>query len=170
MLTIIKPPSSLPIKTITKHHTIIFLAGSIEMGLAKDWQKLTENAFTKVDPSVAITILNPRRDDWDSSWEQSIDNPNFKFQVEWEINGLKLSDKILMYFDPNTMAPITLLELGLFADPQKLLVCCPKGFWKKGNVDVVCNMYGIQQVDSFEEMIEESLSWFKPKNNYEDLT
>ena len=34
-------------------------------------------------------------------------------------------------------APITLLELGLFARSGKLIVCCPDGYWRKGNIEVV---------------------------------
>lgn len=58
-----------------------------------------------------------------------------------------------MYFDPSTKSPISLLELGILtANPNKLLVCCPEGFWRKGNVDVVCRKYNIHQIndkDSF---------------------
>jgi hypothetical protein len=59
-----------------------------------------------------------------------------------------------MYFDPNTKSPISLLELGLHAKEQKLVVLCPEGFWRKGNVDVVCEYYSINQVDTFDELIE----------------
>jgi len=98
--------------------------------------------------------LNPRRDDWDSSWEQKIENAQFKQQVEWELDALEYADWILMYFDPSTKSPISLLELGLFAETGKLIVCCPEGFWRKGNVDIVCEKYGVPQVDSIEELIE----------------
>ncbi len=56
-----------------------------------------------------------------------------------------------MYFDPNTKSPISLLELGLYAASDKLTVCCPEGFWRKGNVDIVCERYGVEQVDTIEE-------------------
>ena len=58
-----------------------------------------------------------------------------------------------MYFAPETKAPITLLELGLFARTGKAVVCCPEGFWRKGNVDVVCRMYDIPQVVTLDELI-----------------
>jgi len=58
-----------------------------------------------------------------------------------------------MYFDKNTKSPITLLELGLFARSGKLVVCCPDGFWRKGNVAIVCERYRVQQVDSLEQLI-----------------
>jgi hypothetical protein len=127
----------------------IFLGGSIEMGAAEDWQDRIIRELSDTN----YTFLNPRRKDWDSSWVQSIDNPQFKEQVEWELNAQKEADGILYYFDPNTKAPITLLELGLFAASDKVLVICPEGFWRKGNVDIVCNEYGIMQLDSIDELI-----------------
>jgi hypothetical protein len=51
-----------------------------------------------------------------------------------------------MYFAPETRAPNTLLELGLFARSGKLVVCCPEGYWRRGNVQVVCRRYGAREV------------------------
>ena len=114
----------------------IFLAGSIEMGHAQEWQKLIVAALA----DTVDIILNPRRSDWDSSWQQTIAHPQFRQQVEWELQGLEDADVAVFYFDPATKAPVTLMELGLHAakHPQKLIVCCPDGFWRKGNVDIVC--------------------------------
>ena len=130
----------------------IFLAGSIEMGAAEDWQKIIADRLKERE----IVILNPRRDAWDSSWEQSIDNPQFREQVEWELDALDAADKVLLYFVPSTKSPITLMELGIHAvkNPGKVVVCCPKGFWRKGNVDVVCARYGIKQVNTLQELID----------------
>ena len=50
-------------------------------------------------------------------------------------------------------SPITLLELGLFAQTKKLIVCCPDGFWRRGNVQVVCARYNVPLVDSLEALI-----------------
>ena len=57
-----------------------------------------------------------------------------------------------MYIDPQTKSPISLLELGLFAHSKKLLVVCPDGFWRKGNVEVVCSQYDIPLFDSIEDL------------------
>ncbi len=59
---------------------------------------------------------------------------------------------ILMYFAPNTRAPITLLELGLFARSGKLVVCCPGEYWRKCNVEVVCTRYGIEMVTDLQAL------------------
>lgn len=134
-----KPPErSAAYSAKTRDHTSVFLAGSIEMGNAEDWQSEVIAKFPD-----GVTFLNPRRDDWDSSWEQTIENPNFREQVEWELENLDLADVIFLYYAPATKSPISLLELGLFADSGKMIVCCPEGFWRKGNVDIVCKRHGI---------------------------
>ena len=129
----------------------MFLAGSIEMGQAEPWQSVVEEALAGED----VVILNPRRDEWDASWEQSIHNPQFREQVEWELEGQERATAIAMYFAPATKAPITLLELGLFARSGKLVVCCPPGFWRRGNVEVVCARYGVVLVESLSELVEQ---------------
>lgn len=135
-----------PIKTTTPS---IFLAGSIEQDVAERWQdRVIENL-----KDLPIAILNPRRASWDSSWEQSIDNPQFKEQVTWELDALEKADTILLYFDPKTKSPISLLELGLFAKSGKMMVCCPKGFWRKGNVDIVCERFEIPQFENLDLLI-----------------
>ena len=131
----------------------IFLAGSIEMGTAEKWQDKVVEALSD------ITFLNPRRDDWDSSWVQSKDNQQFRQQVEWELEAQDVADLIIFHFDPETKSPITLMELGLFVD--KAIVHCPEGFWKKGNVDIVCDYFDVYQVDSFEELIETVERWYQ---------
>lgn len=146
MATILKPPAPLNIPSGARS---IFLAGSIAMGAAEPWQEQVERDLA----DATVTILNPRRDAWDSSWEQSISNPMFREQVEWELEAQERADLILMYIDPQTLAPITLLELGLFAQSSRLIVCCPGGFWRKGNVDIVCQRYAVPQAASLRELV-----------------
>ena len=147
MADILNPPTPLP-DSFT--NPTVFLAGSIEMGRAEAWQHIVETSLEQR----SITILNPRRDDWDTSWQQELANPQFRAQVEWELAAQERADLIAMYFAPNTQAPITLLEFGLFARSNKLVVCCPTGYWRKGNVDVVCARYDIPQVPSLAELCE----------------
>lgn len=140
---IIKPPQSISVRQFGGSFRSIFLAGSIEMGTATDWQTVVAEYLCSKDNY--WTIFNPRRDNWDNSLEQTIENPLFYQQVNWELNALKIADTILMYFDPNTISPITLLELGLYAESRKIRVVCPEGYFRKGNVDMVCNIYNIPQ-------------------------
>lgn len=127
----------------------VFLAGSIEIGKAEDWQKKVIDAVSDFEK----VIFNPRRDNWDSSWEQSINNPKFKEQVYWELDHLKRADLVVMNLIPETMSPISLAEFGLYAASGKLVVYCPHGFWRKGNVDVMCEFYKVPQVEKFEDLI-----------------
>lgn len=130
----------------------IFLAGSIEQGTAVDWQAELIRHLSKHD---RIAVFNPRRPNWDPSWEQSIDNPQFVEQVEWELNHLDESFLVFMYFAPGTVSPITLLEFGIYV-PQlgdRLVVVCPEGYWRKGNVDVTARFWGVPVFNTMQDGI-----------------
>lgn len=127
----------------TYNYRSMFLAGSIEMDNAEDWQQRFIKEFEGNRHYSTLRIFNPRREQWDSSWDQNINSKNFYEQVTWELDALDNSDVIAMYFDPDTKSPISLMELGLYSEKKKLAVCCPDGFWRKGNVDIVCQRYNI---------------------------
>jgi hypothetical protein len=130
----------------------IFLAGSIEMDTAINWQKHCEELLQD-----RFVIFNPRRSEWDSSWSQTIENDNFKEQVDWELSALEKADIIIMYFAGNTMSPISLLEFGLYAQSNKMKVVVEDSFWRKGNIDIVCERYSIEQFKTLDELIQNLL-------------
>lgn len=151
MATTLKPPTPYD---WASHEFSVFLGGTIDMGSSLDWQADIAARFAAID---GVTFLNPRRDNWDSSWKQTIDCPEFVEQVEWELRGLDYADLIILYFLPGSASPISLLELGLYADSfdpeSRVVVCCPEGFYRKGNVDIVCKRKGVLVLESYEELV-----------------
>lgn len=147
MLHIYQPPAPLPASLPAGRS--LFLAGSIENGLAEPWQDQVIAALADCDGA----ILNPRREAWDATWVQSIENPQFREQVEWELAGLERAALIAMYFSPTTKSPITLLELGLYASCGRIEIACPRGYWRRGNIEVVAARYGIPLYESLPELI-----------------
>jgi len=145
--TVLQPPTPLPAKFGAPS---LFLAGSIDDGMAEHWQALVVEALSDAN----VVLLNPRREYWEPPARQSIQNQVFRSQVNWELEAQERADLILMYFAPESKAPITLLELGLFARSGKLLIACPSTFWRRGNVEVVCARYGIPLVDSLEDLLQ----------------
>jgi hypothetical protein len=129
----------------------VFLAGSIEMGAAIQWQKQLASLLSPLP----ITVNNPRRGDWDIAATQEAQNAAFHAQVEWELTALEKSDVICFFFDINTKSPVSLLELGLWAHSGKVVVCCDKRYWRSGNVHLVCERYRIPYVESFAELVPE---------------
>lgn len=126
----------------------IFLGGSIDMGRAIDWQAELVKSLGDLD----VVFLNPRRPDWNSAWKPDASEPEFRRQVEWELAALESADIIVMYFAPGSQSPISLLEMGLHARSGKLVLLCPEGFWRKGNVDITAEQYGIEQVAAMDEL------------------
>ncbi|KAF1835803.1 hypothetical protein BDW02DRAFT_567707 [Decorospora gaudefroyi] len=126
----------------------IILYGSIPSSSVKDWQTPLSASLS----DLPIAILNPYRHDWDQSWVEDISFPKFREQVEWEMDYAQVADVIVFYFDPNAPSPVTLLELGMYAGTGKAVVCCPEGFYKRGNVQIVCRRYGIPLCAGLEEL------------------
>ena len=144
--TIIVSPQLLPPRD---GRVRVFLGGSIDGGGAPDWQAALTRALGDED----VVILNPRRADWNPAWKPEATEPEFRRQVEWELAALEGADVIVMYFAPGSQSPISLLELGLHARSGKMIVLCPDGFWRKGNVDITAEAYGVRQVETMDALI-----------------
>lgn len=162
MTTVVKPPTR---STYKLRDWSVFLAGSIEMGTAEDWQEMVTKEICSWN--LIDWIYNPRRDDWDSTWVQSIDNPQFKEQVEWEHDHLYLADVVFFYFSPETKSPITLMELGMVTGKQKdAIVVCPNGFWRKGNVEILCKNSNIPVFENLEDGLQYLNNFLKEGRTY----
>lgn len=123
----------------------VFLAGTTSRVDTTDWREVLSASLS----DVPITIYNPYRSDWDSSWCEDVSFAPFREQVEWELAKQAQADIVVVYFHPATQAPISLLELGLCArDAGKGIVVCPEGYWKRGNVQILCNTFGVEMVDT----------------------
>ncbi len=139
-----------PLREFTTKESV-FLAGSIEMGAAEQWQSRVATALADKD----IAVYNPRRDDWDSSWVQHIDNPQFNAQVTWEIEFIEYVNTVFFYFSPGTQSPITLMELGycLGLPCTELIIVCPDEFWRSGNINILCKRCGVKVHKTLEDGI-----------------
>jgi len=127
----------------------IFLAGSIEMGKAIQWQE----HLTKELRDFEVTVCNPRRGQWSMNLNPGATDDLFNHQVEWELAALEAVDVIVFFFDKNTLSPVTMLELGLWAQSGKVVVCCHKDFWKSGNIHHVCKKYNVPYVKDYADFI-----------------
>lgn len=141
--TVHKPPNR---SEITKPSVILY--GTIESDPALDWQTSLADSLSHL----SVDIINPRCDAWDETWVEDVSDSRFKSQVEWEMDHAKMADVIAFYFKPGTKTPITLLELGMYAGTGKAVVCCPEGFYKKGNVQIVCQRYQIDLLENLDEL------------------
>lgn len=153
---VLKPPYRLNIEPAVK---TIFLAGSIEMGKAELWQDIIAESLADID----VVIYNPRRDDWDSSWKQD-PKPGTKFheQVTWELDHIEKADLVVFYFDPKTQSPVTLMELGVCLNLNKpILVCCPDGYFRKGNVVITAKRHNVEVLNDLKSLITKTKEFLK---------
>ena len=146
MTPILPPAPVLP----QAHRPWVFLAGAIDQGRAEPWQDVVMQHLQH-RPG---TVLNPRREAWDATWRQDLDDPRFAEQVTWELDALEAADAILCWLPAGSQAPISLMELGLHARRGRLVVGCPAGFHRHGNVDAVCRRWNIPMAASLPEALK----------------
>jgi hypothetical protein len=138
-----------PSEEAPRHAKSIFLAGTTSKVDTADWRE-TLSASLSRHP---VTIYNPYRADWDSTWREDANFTPYREQVRWELDKQAKADLVVVYFHPATQAPVSLLEFGLSAKvPGRVIAVCPEGFWKRGNVQVVSEVYGVQLLDDVEKL------------------
>lgn len=138
----------------------IFLAGTIDMGNSVDWQSKVCDLLKNHN----VSLYNPRRPDWDNSIRQTVEDPRFAEQVNWELDQLTNVDLIIMYLAKDSISPISLMELGMFAPMKRIVVYCDANFHRRGNVEVVCNRYKIplfSDEEVFFNKLVSSLSFYE---------
>ncbi|KAF2447116.1 hypothetical protein P171DRAFT_430053 [Karstenula rhodostoma CBS 690.94] len=134
--------------TLTNPSLILF--GTIESSSTENWA--THLSTSLLD--LPIQILSPRRDDWDASWVESPAFAPFHEEVEWEMFHPAHVGLIVICFKAGSLCPVSLLELGMYAalHAGKTVVCCEEGFWKRGNVEMVCAQFGVVCVGTVGEL------------------
>ena len=129
----------------------VFLAGTTSKADTTDWREILSTSLF----DMPIMIYNPYRTDWDSSWSEDINFAPYREQVEWELDKQSKADIVVLYFHPATQAPVSLLELGVcMRVPGKAIVVCPEGYWKRGNVQIVCKKFGVEMLDNVDKLRE----------------
>ncbi|KAK8069875.1 hypothetical protein PG994_006491 [Apiospora phragmitis] len=159
-----------PRPCIRAPHTV-FLAGTTTATNdgSGDWRDALCTALS----AQPITFYNPLRSDWDATWRNDAACGPFREQTRWELGRQTRADLVVVYLGPHTDAPVSLLELGLVAglaaaatgptatavtdEDQKItkkkqvLVCAHEGYKKRGNVQLLCQNFGIEMVDTTED-------------------
>lgn len=157
-MKVYKPLEQAP---ISRNYSI-FLAGSIDMGEAENWQ---DRVIADLRPYDNLDIFNPRRDDWDSSWAQDpTPGTQFHEQVTWELDHIYRSNLVAFYFADNSKSPVSMLELGLCAADLDVAVFCTPKFYRYGNIKMVCDKHNIRvyhDYDSWLRSIQDCIVWLQ---------
>ncbi|KAK1995230.1 hypothetical protein LX36DRAFT_659805 [Colletotrichum falcatum] len=143
-----RPPATTTTTTTGKS---VFLAGTTSKG---DWRKHLADSVSHLP----VTVFNPFRPDWDSTLREDISDERFRAQVEWELEMQERADIVVVFFEQDTEAHISLLELGLCARSGKAIVACAERYKKRGNVQAVCARYGIPLVADLGSLQRELVS------------
>lgn len=119
----------------------IFLGGSIELGAARNWQNELIQWLESREYADKLVILNPRRPHWDASWPvDNPDHPQLREQIEWELTHQDQADIIVYLMAHDTISPITLFELGMYAHKNPVIYI-EDGFLRRANVIVTAQHF-----------------------------
>ena len=125
----------------------IFLAGTIDNGDSLNWQDKVIIELANL--GISCEIFNPRREHWDSNPSKE----EMEKQIKWEQNHLDKADIIVMVLLDNSKSPISLLELGLYANTKKLIVFCTPNFYRWDNIRLTCEKYNIELFQDLNPLI-----------------
>lgn len=141
----------------------VFLGGAIDNGMAPNWQ----SEIIELLSPYPVIALNPRR----KNWNPKADSKVIRRQIRWELDAQHYSDINLYVFPEKTIAPITLLELGLFIE-KRCLVYCSKNYWRYLNVSETCKYYGVNVFTNwfvFKNAILNEVNYFLGQRNFINL-
>jgi hypothetical protein len=132
----------------------IFLGGSIELGVSRDWQTELIQTLNSGKFASKLEILNPRRAAWDASWP--IDDPThaeLRDQINWELYYQDKADILIYNFAKGTVAPITLLELGTYSGHNPI-INIEGGYKRHANVKITADHFGWEYCGDHESFIK----------------
>jgi hypothetical protein len=69
------------------------------------------------------------------------------------MNYLDSSDLVLMHFEETSKSPISLMELGYLGKSRRIIVSCPTGFYRRGNVEIFCTRNRIPLHDNLQSAL-----------------
>ncbi|CAL2083375.1 nucleoside 2-deoxyribosyltransferase domain-containing protein [Tenacibaculum sp. 190524A02b] len=121
----------LPVKE--NNYQYYFLAGSIDYQSKTPWRKTIIEKSSK-----RIHFFDPTNKN-----HHNLSDTEMKNQIEWELNTLELSDKIILNFLGYSKSPISLVEMGLYAQSGKLIIICPPEFYQNRYMYPLASKYNI---------------------------
>lgn len=128
----------------------VFLAGTIDNGDSTNWQE----DLIEYCQDLNVAFFNPRR----KEWNPEATTFDLEYQIKWEQQHLDMADLIVMCLLDNSKSPISLLELGLYAQSGKIIVFCNPEFYRYDNVRLTCEKYDIPlykvDLDNMKKIIE----------------
>ena len=123
----------------------IFLAGSIDNRYFGNWRKKVIEEIG--DSNIILDPTNTNHD--------KLSDEDMKLHIQWELDALSKANTILLNFLPDSKSPISLVELGLYVTSNKLIVICPKAFYKSRYVYTLREKYNTPIFDNINKALVE---------------
>jgi hypothetical protein len=132
-----------------KEKEYVFLAGSMDYKSSSSWRDKVINEFDDKNKN----FFDPTNIDHDELNESEMES-----HIQWELEAMSMADKIVLNFLPDSLSPISLVELGLYVQSEKLVVVCPKEFYQSNYVYVLCEKYNTPAYPNIDEALNRLLN------------
>ncbi|SEC82566.1 Nucleoside 2-deoxyribosyltransferase like [Tenacibaculum sp. MAR_2009_124] len=137
-----KSDKNLPQKSNSKK--LVFLAGSLSIDKIDNWRNTLVNSY-----STNFDFIDPTNDNY-----VLLNTSQMEKHINWELEGLELSDIIFMNLLPESKSPISMVELGLYAKSNKLIICCPEIFYQYRYIKTIAKKYNAALFTELEKGIQ----------------
>lgn len=142
MATLFTPKDGLVQPSVYAGRPSVFLAGSIDLGKARDWHAEVVSELTDVD----CTVFSPRTDDvkfW-RDVDLTVASPQLYQQVLWEQTYLEQCTVVYFYFQEGMLSPVSMLEFGqMLMLPKQKIACIDPKFYRRGNLCITASIHGL---------------------------
>lgn len=121
------------------------MVGSMAARLDVNWRQTVADNFQE-----KYHLLDPTN-------HNRLEDLEIREHIKWELKGMEKSDYIIMNFLPNSLSPISMVELGMYIATNKLIVVCPKEFYKWRYIDTLCKEHNTPIFNELEELLNGDL-------------
>ena len=149
-IIVLNPGDQLP--QITNNSVKIYLAGTQDFSNAEnDWQQKFINGLVPLtDPlkgllmfkSTNFIIFNPHVP-FESPAAPNLDNPQFIQVMQWRMSMMDQADMVFLNLLNKSKSPVPVLEFGLLANTNKLVVRCGEEYMLYSQIRLYCEKYNI---------------------------
>ena len=155
----------------------LFLAGGITG--VENWQR---RAITKLKGIKNLTILNPRRENFEAFKNDAGFNES-EIQIKWEYHHLHIATQVIFWFSHETVQPIALFELGarlserqsldLGEMPQEVFIGIHPNYHRKFDLLIQVPLHGYSKehiCDNLDSLIDRVMVYNKNLNHFKKLS
>jgi hypothetical protein len=135
----------------------VILIGSEDNGEWKPWKDTIVSRLEDKtsDEGFNLVVFDPERKEWETNWQHMTEGSRYKSQVRWELEHMEEVDVVVLYLGKGISSSMAMMELGLLARTNRLVLFCPDDEFGSKNVKIFCERYEVTRVEKLDALLAE---------------